>query len=101
MLSPKHVQTIVAEQLGLRRAQLLGPCRVPRIVLARHVAMLLCLEELQGASLPQVGRWFHRDHTTVLHARDVMCRKIAGDPKFAEEVEELRRIIKATHRRAA
>jgi chromosomal replication initiator protein len=101
MLSPKHVQTIVAEQLGLRRAQLLGPCRVPRIVLARHVAMLLCLEELQGASLPQVGRWFHRDHTTVLHARDVICRKIAADPKFAKKVEELRRIIKATHRRAA
>jgi chromosomal replication initiator protein len=101
MLSAKVVQNVVAKQFGLTRAQLVGRRRLPHIVLARHIAMLLCLEELQGSSLPQVGRWFHRDHTTVLHARDVMCRKIAGDPKFAEEVEELRRIIKATHRRAA
>jgi chromosomal replication initiation ATPase DnaA len=99
VLSPKLVQTIVARQFGLTRAQLLGPRHLPRIVLARHIAMLLCLEELRGASLPQVGRWFHCDHTTVLHARDVMCRKIAADPKFAKKVEELRRIIKAAHRR--
>jgi chromosomal replication initiator protein len=101
MLSPKLVQTIVAEQFDLTRAQLLGPRRLPCIVLARHIAMLLCLEELRDASLPQVGRWFRRDHTSVLHARDVMCRKIAADPKFARKVEELRRIIKASHRRAA
>ena len=55
MLLVKHVQTIVAEQHGLRRAQLLGPRRLPCIVLARHIAMLLCLEELRGASLPQVA----------------------------------------------
>jgi chromosomal replication initiator protein len=99
--SANHVQTIVAGQFDLTHAQLLGPRRLPRFVLARHIAMLLCLEMLPGASLPQVGRWFRRDHTTVLHARDVICRKIAADPKFAKKVEELRRIIKATHRRAA
>ena len=52
-------------------------------------------------ALRRSGRWFNRDHTTVLHARDVMCRKIAADPQFAKEVEELRRIIiKASHRRS-
>jgi chromosomal replication initiation ATPase DnaA len=101
MLTPRLIQTVAAEQYGLTHAQLLGRRRLPRFVLARHIAMLLCLEMLPGASLPQVGRWFHRDHTTVLHARDVMCRKIAADPKFAKKVEELRRIIKATHHRAA
>ena len=93
MLSPKLIQDIVAGQYGLARAQLLGRRRLPHIVLARHIAILLCLEMLRGASLPQVGRWFHRDHTSVLHARDAMRRKIAVDPKFAVEVEELRQII--------
>jgi chromosomal replication initiation ATPase DnaA len=55
--------------------------------------MLLTIEMVRGASLPQVGRWFHRDHTSVLHAREAMRRKIAVNPKFAEEVEELRQII--------
>src|SRR6516225_7025295 len=93
MLSPKIVQTIVAGQFGLSRAQLLGRRRLPHIVLARHIAMLLCLDVLPGASLPQVGRWFRRDHTTVLHARETMRRKIAVDPEFAEQVEELRQLI--------
>jgi chromosomal replication initiator protein len=94
MLSPKHIVDIVAEQFGLTRAQLLGRRRLPHIVLARHIAMLLCIEMLQ-ASLPQVGEWFGRDHTTVLHARDAMGRKIAVDRKFAKQVEGLRRIIRA------
>jgi chromosomal replication initiator protein len=93
MLSPKLIVDIVAKQFGLTPGQLLGRRHLPHIVLARHIAMLLCLEELQGASLKQVGRWFGRHHTTVLHARDVMCRKIAADCAFAKEVEELRRII--------
>ena len=94
MLSPKHVQTIVAKQYRLTRAQLVGKRRLPRIVLARHIAMLLCLEELQGdASLPQVGLWFHRDHTTVLAAREKMRRRIAADRKFAKEVDDLRQLI--------
>jgi chromosomal replication initiation ATPase DnaA len=67
------------------------------IVIARHVAMLLCIEMLRGASLPRVGRWFRRDHTSVLHARDTMRRRIAVNPEFAKQVEEARQfIIKAS-----
>jgi chromosomal replication initiator protein len=100
MLSPKLIVDIVAEQFGLTRGQLLGRRHLPPIVLARHVAILLCFEMLQGASLKQVGHWFGRDHTTVLHARERMRRRMAADPKFASQVEELRRIIiGASHRR--
>ena len=101
MLTPRLIQTVAAEQYGLTHAQLLGRRRLPRFVLARHIAMLLCLEMLPGASLPQVGHWFHRDHSSVLHAREAMRRKIAVDPEFARQVEELRQlIIKARHRRS-
>jgi chromosomal replication initiation ATPase DnaA len=63
-------------------------------VLARHIAMLLSLEMVRGASLSGVGSWFGgRHHTTVLHAREAMHRRIAGDLKLAKQVEELRRII--------
>jgi chromosomal replication initiator protein len=94
MLSPTLIADIVAAQFGLTRGQLLGRRRQRHIVLARHIAMLLAVEMLQ-ASLPQVGRWFHRDHTSVLHARDVMRRRIAADHRFAKQVEHLRQSIRA------
>ena len=92
MLSPKLIQDIVAGQFGLTRVQLLGRSHRPHVVLARHIAMLLCLEMVPYASLSAVGDWFGgRDHTTVLHARERMRRRIAADRKFAREVEDLRR----------
>jgi chromosomal replication initiator protein len=94
MLSPTHIVDIVAAQFGLTRGQLLGKRRLPRYVLPRHLAMLLCIEMLQ-ASLPEVGRWFGRDHSSVLHARERMRRRIAVDRKFAKQVEKLRRIVSA------
>ena len=95
MLSPKLTVDIVAAQFDLTRGQLLGRSHLPRIVLARHVAMLLALEMVPYASLSAVGSWFgSRHHTTVLHAAESMRRKIATDRKFAREVEDLRRIIR-------
>ena len=86
MLSPKIVQDIVAMHFDLTRGQLLGPRRLPTIVLARHL--------VRGASLATVGGWFGgRHHTTVLHARERMRRKIAADRRFAKQVEDLRQII--------
>jgi chromosomal replication initiator protein len=94
MLSPEHIQNVVAKRFDLTRGQLLGRRRLPRVVLARHIAMLLCLEMLH-ASLPQVGRWFGRHHTSILHGRDVMRRRFAADRKFAKQIEHLRQSIRA------
>ena len=91
MLLPKHIQSIVAKRYRVTRAELLGRRRLPHLVLSRHVAMLLTLEMVRGASLQQVGLWFNRHHTTVLAARERMHRELARDKGFAREVEELRR----------
>ena len=98
MLSIKHVQTIVTEQFGLTCAQLLGRSHLPRIVLARHIAMLLCLEMVRGASLPVVATGL-----TVITRRYCMPANgcAAGSPpirKFAKQVDDLRRIIGAFSR---
>jgi chromosomal replication initiator protein len=94
MLSPTLIADTVAAQFGLTRAQLLGRRRLPHLVLPRHIAMLLSLEMLH-ASLPQVGHWFGRDHSTVLHARERMRRRIAVNRRFAKTVAALRRKISA------
>ena len=86
MLSPKLIQNVVAREFHLTRSQLVGRSHLPRIVLARHVAILLCLEMVRGASLSAVGGWFGgRHHTTVLHARERMRRRIAVGRRFAKQ----------------
>jgi len=53
------------------------------------------LFDLSAIAPAAAGRhWFSRDHTTILHARGRMRRRIAADRKFAKQVESLRRIIK-------
>lgn len=74
---PPHVLAAISEvsrRWGLSAPDLLKPgCRNHRIDTARWLAMLAVAELPDPATgeLPssvQVGRWFRRHHTTVLHA---------------------------------
>jgi chromosomal replication initiator protein len=68
---PDDILREVANAFSVQVAQLLGRQRVRRLVRPRHVAMFL-VRKHTGASFPEIGRRFRRDHTTVQHA----CRKI-------------------------
>lgn len=65
------IRGVVADLYGIEPSDIAGPRRHARLVIPRSIAMQLAREH--GLSLPQIGRAFNRDHTTVLHA----CRKIA------------------------
>ncbi|MBR3631864.1 MAG: chromosomal replication initiator protein DnaA [Elusimicrobiaceae bacterium] len=54
----------------------------------RQIAMFLCTE-LTDMSLPEIGREFKRDHSTVVHARDLVKEKIQNDPFFAAEINQM------------
>lgn len=61
-----EVAAFVAAYHGLTLAQLRGESRRAHIVAARHQAFYICHKQL-CRSLPKIGRYFNRDHTTVLH----------------------------------
>jgi chromosomal replication initiator protein len=65
------LQRAVAEVFALRRVDFIARCRTKDVAFPRQVAMYLA-RELTGASLPQIGCAFGRDHATVLHA----CRRV-------------------------
>ena len=56
----------VAERHGVPVEFILGRGRGKFVVRARHEAMALCYEF--GYSTIDLGRYFKRDHTTILHA---------------------------------
>ena len=61
-----------AHYFNLTIEDMRGPNRTANIALARQIAMYLC-RDLTELSLPKIGAFFGRDHTTVMHA----CRKIS------------------------
>lgn len=46
-------------------------CRLAGLVVPKHVTYALCCH-LTHNSLPMIGRFFGRDHTTILHAKQRM-----------------------------
>ena len=66
----------VAEAHGVTLAEILSDYRDHRIVAARRAAILAVIRMKPHLSLPDVGRVFGRDHTTIMHHLEV-----AGIPK--------------------
>jgi chromosomal replication initiator protein len=58
----------------------------------RQIAMYLS-KLLTPHSLPEIGRRFGGDHTTVLHAIQKIQGLIAADGTFSEEIDLLKRML--------
>jgi hypothetical protein len=64
----RAIVKLVSLKHGLHITEILGASRLPRIVAARHESMWLVHSHCPWLSIPEVGRIFDRDHTTVLYA---------------------------------
>ena len=68
--------------------------RARTVARPRQIAMYLA-KQLTSRSLPEIGRKFDRDHTTVMHAVRKVEELILEDASLAENVDALRRILEA------
>lgn len=67
-----------------------GSGRVREVVVPRQVAQYL-IRELTEHSLPEIGQFFGRDHSTVMHAINKVTEQIAKDKELGATVETLKR----------
>lgn len=84
----RRIQIAVAEAYGLGRVELISRRRGGILIRPRQIAMYLCTI-LTIKSLPEIGRVFNRDHTTIMHARDKIARLRKTDAKLNAEITEL------------
>lgn len=70
----------VGRKHGVAVAEIMGKKRCTRIVHARQEAMTTICEKLPW-SVAEVGRYFHKDHTTVLHAIKVFASRNSAKPE--------------------
>jgi chromosomal replication initiator protein len=92
--SVDRIQSATAEAFGVSRDALLAHDRRPRVALARQIAMYLA-RELTDETLPELGRGFARNHSTVLHAHRRIAAGVDRDDEAARKVIELRERLSA------
>lgn len=74
------------------KAELLSKKKTKEIALARQVGMYLVLDMM---SLPQltVAKFFGRDHSTVIYARDKITEQMETDHKLSVEVNDIKKML--------
>ena len=77
-----------AHYFSLSVEELKGPNRTSSIALARQIAMYLC-RDMTELSLPKIGAFFGRDHTTVMHAYRKISEMMIKDRTVFNTIAEI------------
>lgn len=89
----ESIQKAVCEFFHVRLAELRSKKRTRTIAVPRQVAMYLCRRHTQ-ASFPTIGERFGgRDHSTAIHAMQVIEQRVKEDPAFRAQVERIERML--------
>jgi hypothetical protein len=91
----RRIQCAVSEAYGISLGELLGVDRKARLVRPRHVAMYLS-RALTQLSVPDIGRRFRRDHSTVLHAVRSIERQCQDDIELMRTINTIKGSLHVT-----
>lgn len=77
-----------AAEFDISLKDLLSHTRLRHIARPRQHAMALAYE-LTSKSYPQVGEFFNRDHTTVMHAHSQANLRLLDNPELADRIDRI------------
>ncbi len=89
-----EIQKKVAEHFSISVKEMQSSRRARNVARPRQIAMYLA-KQLTSRSLPEIGRKFDRDHTTVMHAVRKVEELLIEDGSLAESLDTLRRALDA------
>ena len=87
------IQKTVADFFHVELSDLKSKKRTQHIAHCRHVAMYLC-RKLTDSSFPIIGDHFGRDHSSVIHAVNLIARRVGSDSAFRLSIEKLERVCR-------
>ena len=89
------IQRVVSDCFHIHVADLKSRNRTARIAFCRQIAMYLC-RKMTGNSFPNIGKYFGRDHSTVIHAFNLIEHRVSIDHPFRVTIERIERELKNT-----
>ena len=93
-LTVEEIQKKVAQHYNIRLQDMSSDRRSRHIARPRQVAMYLC-KALTQKSLPDIGRKFDKDHTTVIHAVRRIGELRKTDAALDEDLDLLTRMLES------
>jgi chromosomal replication initiation ATPase DnaA len=84
-----------AREFRLNCGDLQSRSREQHVAFARQLAMYLC-RKITGAPFENIGEHFNRDHSTVIHAYQLIERRMARDAAFRLFITKLEGRISGT-----
>ena len=87
-LGVEDVQKEISKYYNVSVESLISPKRQRNIVKARQMAMYIA-RKLTGTSYPELGKLFHRDHTTALTSCEKIEEALENDESIRNELEEI------------
>ncbi|WP_428074966.1 chromosomal replication initiator protein DnaA [Candidatus Avelusimicrobium luingense] len=82
------IKKIVGKHFNIRMEDFNSKRKTQSVAWPRQIAMFLTTD-LTDLSLSEIGREFNRDHSTIVHARDIVKEKIDTDPFFAATINQI------------
>jgi len=89
VVSIDSIKKIVAKHYSLAIEDFTSSRRSESIAFPRQIAMYLACE-MTELSLPEIGKAFEKDHSTVVHSRKRISRELEQNPFFVTKINEIR-----------
>ena len=88
-LSVEDIKKAVSDHFSIKVSDIISKRRTKNLSFPRHIAMYLCRKHTT-ASYPEIGDLFGgRDHSSVIHAANVVATKVAADESIRALVGQL------------
>ncbi len=85
--------TSVYKKYNIKRDEIVSSKRTKEIANARHITVYV-IRQVTDMSLPNIGKIIERDHSTVISSLDTIEKRMAQNPVFRTEMEEMVKEIK-------
>ena len=94
MPSPEAIIEETGKCYGIDVSEIMSTSRTKEVAMARQVAMYI-IRQLTKLSLPEIGRVFGRDHTTVIHSLEKVEGLIKENREVAENIRDIKSNVNA------
>ncbi|MEG0180312.1 MAG: chromosomal replication initiator protein DnaA [Terrisporobacter sp.] len=88
-ITVNRIKEKISDAFGIKMDDFNSKKRTRQIAYPRQIAMYIC-RELTDLSLPKIGSEFGgRDHTTVIHAHDKVCKDIEQNQQIKDKIDKI------------
>ncbi len=92
-ITVEDIKGAVANQFNIKVSDIISKRRTRNLSFPRHIAMYLCRKHTT-CSYPEIGAKFGgRDHSSVIHATNVVSKKLDNDSDLSKIIKEIERIL--------